>query len=448
MLCVVVASGAFIYPYITEKFKSDPAVELLASAETALSEKQWEKAVKLAEKTLQLQPENLTARDAVQKMFDLYIKSGKAHFSDGRIGTAELYFEKCGRLADAFAFLERDRSDDLKGRIAARKKNIARKQESERQAKAELTRQIDKQAKQNKIARLLNQAEACVKDKSLTTPPANNAKELYQKVLALEPNNPVALAGFRRIADEYYDIAVKDAKRFKIAEALDWISMGLAVFEQHENLLNLKSELKKAATALEKGEKPLNQDSLEAAERYARNALKSDYYKNRAKALISRIEQRNKLKIEAERKRIVEIKRKREEEAKKKLEIETKPFSTALNEMLKVVAKDGRYIAYEDGTVYDKKYKLWWAATDNGADIKWDKAKIYCEQKFKNGGWRMPTTNELRTLYDANAGWSETACGWDVKLATSLIKLTCNWVWAAKKTKTVPARYSECPHHA
>ena len=66
-------------------------------------------------------------------------------------------------------------------------------------------------------------------------------------------------------------------------------------------------------------------------------------------------------------------------------------------------ARDGRYIAYDNGTVLDTKTGLMWASKDNGRDINWANAKSYCEN-YRGGGysdWRMPLLNELEGLYDA-----------------------------------------------
>lgn len=64
------------------------------------------------------------------------------------------------------------------------------------------------------------------------------------------------------------------------------------------------------------------------------------------------------------------------------------------------IRRDGRFIAYDNGTVLDTKTNLMWAAKDNGSDIEWAKAKSYCEN-FRGGGytdWRMPKQNELAVL--------------------------------------------------
>jgi len=95
------------------------------------------------------------------------------------------------------------------------------------------------------------------------------------------------------------------------------------------------------------------------------------------------------------------------------------------------IARDGRFIAYGDGTVLDTKTNLMWAAKDNEIDISWSKAERYCLD-YRGGGyadWRMPTVNELAGLFD-KAKKYKTDCGYDVHL-TKLIRLTCAWAWAS-----------------
>jgi len=102
----------------------------------------------------------------------------------------------------------------------------------------------------------------------------------------------------------------------------------------------------------------------------------------------------------------------------------------------KTIGKDGRFIAYNDGTVLDRKSDLMWAAQDNGADITWRDAMSYCEN-YRGGGytdWRMPTQDELAGLYDKNEGY-KSVCGDETHL-TALIRLTCHWTWASDTSES------------
>jgi len=70
----------------------------------------------------------------------------------------------------------------------------------------------------------------------------------------------------------------------------------------------------------------------------------------------------------------------------------------------KIVAKDDHYVSYENGIVYDEKTNTEWIA---GADkfVTWDEAKEWVDSlSVEGGGWRMPTKNELKSLYKKGAG--------------------------------------------
>ena len=96
-----------------------------------------------------------------------------------------------------------------------------------------------------------------------------------------------------------------------------------------------------------------------------------------------------------------------------------------------ILKKDGRFIAYRNGTVLDTKTNLMWAARDNGRDLDWAEARSYCEN-YRGGGytdWRLPKHGELASLYDASKTYSSD-CGTEVHL-TEFIHLTCRMYWSA-----------------
>lgn len=97
-------------------------------------------------------------------------------------------------------------------------------------------------------------------------------------------------------------------------------------------------------------------------------------------------------------------------------------------------ARDGRFIAYDDGTVLDTRTNLMWTAKDNGSDINWANANSYCEN-YRGGGytdWRLPTQHELMGLFDANKS-QKAECGIPtIHIAADLIHLTCWWVWGSE----------------
>ncbi|MGV8056519.1 MAG: caspase family protein [Smithellaceae bacterium] len=138
-------------------------------------------------------------------------------------------------------------------------------------------------------------------------------------------------------------------------------------------------------------------------------------------------------KILLERKKALEEKRQKIEEEKaalevKKLAMVTRPSVTTAKE----IKRDGRFIAYDNGTVLDTNTNLMWAARDNGYNANWYDAERYY-LNYRGGGytdWRMPTQDELVGLYDTNKSYN-TPCGYNAHL-TELIVLTCTGVWAVE----------------
>ncbi len=95
------------------------------------------------------------------------------------------------------------------------------------------------------------------------------------------------------------------------------------------------------------------------------------------------------------------------------------------NASANVIAFDGRFIAYDNGTVKDRKTGLMWAAEDGGKAIDEADLKMYFEN-YRAGGyddWRMPTIDELEEIYDEG---TENKQGYHL---TKLIDLSGEWVW-------------------
>jgi hypothetical protein len=87
------------------------------------------------------------------------------------------------------------------------------------------------------------------------------------------------------------------------------------------------------------------------------------------------------------------------------------------------VDRDGRFIAYSNGTVLDSKTGLEWIV---GPDKKttWSEAKSWVENfTVAGGGWRMPTREEIKTLFIEGAGTQN---------MTPLLKTNGWWVWSGE----------------
>lgn len=123
------------------------------------------------------------------------------------------------------------------------------------------------------------------------------------------------------------------------------------------------------------------------------------------------------LKTEFERKKI-DAERKRIKEEKQKYAYISPDVSKP-----KVIERDGLYIKYDNGIVYDENTGLeWYAGPDR--DTNWSEAKNWVENlNVAGGGWRMPTREELKTLYKKGAG---------DRNMTSLLKTTGWGVWSGE----------------
>ena len=73
---------------------------------------------------------------------------------------------------------------------------------------------------------------------------------------------------------------------------------------------------------------------------------------------------------------------------------------------LNEIGRDGSFIAYDDGTVLDKKSNLmWWSKSMKLPGISGWSGAQFKSKNFRGGGysdWRLPTIDELKTIYNKN----------------------------------------------
>ena len=113
-----------------------------------------------------------------------------------------------------------------------------------------------------------------------------------------------------------------------------------------------------------------------------------------------------------------------------------------------VVAQD-RFTDNGDGTVTDHKLGLMWSKTDNSGNISWKQATRWVQYTFpdtlqkKYDNWRLPTLEELKSLYNADPGYEgyEADCGQQVKIIP-LIRLSCGWAWSSDVETITAAVFS------
>ncbi|MFC1853052.1 DUF1566 domain-containing protein [candidate division CSSED10-310 bacterium] len=108
------------------------------------------------------------------------------------------------------------------------------------------------------------------------------------------------------------------------------------------------------------------------------------------------------------------------------------PDLTFEKQFARKVDSNERFQLNDNGTVWDNKTELMWAAKDNGADIDWESARSYC-QNLTTGDyndWRLPTQEELASLYLKEYSYSIPQLVRDVHIIPT-IKLSTPWVWSA-----------------
>jgi polyisoprenoid-binding protein YceI len=79
-------------------------------------------------------------------------------------------------------------------------------------------------------------------------------------------------------------------------------------------------------------------------------------------------------------------------------------------------------------TLLDVRSKLEWTRSDNGHDIDWHRAGRFCNDL--SGKWRLPTAEELLSLYDSMATVG-VSCGSARCRVTGPFELTGGWFWSA-----------------
>ncbi len=96
------------------------------------------------------------------------------------------------------------------------------------------------------------------------------------------------------------------------------------------------------------------------------------------------------------------------------------------------IERDGQYVKYSNGVVYDKNTGLeWYAGPDK--DTTWYEAKSWVENlTVAGGGWRMPGKSELKALYKKGKG---------ERNMTPLLETTGWFVWASETKGSSSAWY-------
>jgi len=148
-------------------------------------------------------------------------------------------------------------------------------------------------------------------------------------------------------------------------------------------------------------------------------------------------------RLETEREELEKLKTEIEEQQKKSIKVVSiKPVGKSDG----IVDRDGPFVKYENGIIYDNRNGFMWAPTDNGKDINWSDAKLYC-RNYKEGGytdWRMPTAAELATLYEKKIINNNSSTeDWNISYNINrLFHLTCCCPWASNNRGSEAAMFN------
>ncbi|MBW2709205.1 MAG: DUF1566 domain-containing protein [Deltaproteobacteria bacterium] len=97
----------------------------------------------------------------------------------------------------------------------------------------------------------------------------------------------------------------------------------------------------------------------------------------------------------------------------------------------RVLKRKGAYIIYANGIVKDTRTGLeWFVGPDK--NMTWDEADSWVKRlNLSGGGWRMPTLDELGSLYKKGAG---------PRNMTPFLKTSGWWVWSGETVGSSEAR--------
>lgn len=126
------------------------------------------------------------------------------------------------------------------------------------------------------VKRLLERADLAYSSGRYTSPAENNALDMYEAALLLDPGNPEAQAGLDAVLIAHIDQArsALSAGRIKVAE--DMVQRGRAVFKRSPLLQQLESELQQAQVAAARKREAVAEVQADEGERFRLNTSELD----------------------------------------------------------------------------------------------------------------------------------------------------------------------------
>ncbi|MBK8181443.1 MAG: hypothetical protein IPK63_00440 [Candidatus Competibacteraceae bacterium] len=116
---------------------------------------------------------------------------------------------------------------------------------------------------------MLADAQQQIATRRFTSPASGNALRSYQRILELEPTNPVAIEGIQRIAAYYHDLAKQSLQQGLTEEGLAYINRGLRAAPNSPALLNLRKEARLTKQRTDQQQQQQQQQQLQLQQQQA-----------------------------------------------------------------------------------------------------------------------------------------------------------------------------------
>lgn len=234
----------------------------LRKARQALAEERFlhpreNNALEYFKAVLEIDSSNQGAIDGIDRLLKHYVKQTNEAVAQDSIVKANEHLAQLGdvlstirRWPYAFEFLPAAEQETrrLKKRIdqnvEKRKSEVVRRRE-----------QLEVKRQQLDIAQLLNQAQIDFEADRLSFPPKQNAYDRFQKVLDLDPKNPQAIDGLKRIVDRYIVLVQAMASQRNYEKAEEYLENAKRVLPDSAKLRTVYDALLHEKTAFERSKK-------------------------------------------------------------------------------------------------------------------------------------------------------------------------------------------------
>jgi tetratricopeptide (TPR) repeat protein len=217
---------------------------LLAEANTAIEQRQLtrpegQSALDKYNEILALAPDNTEAQTGIRKIATTYVVMAREATDRKDFSKAKEYLEQARTMAPDAAGLESaDKSLQAAQDEAAQQRRAAEKVAAE---KAREANQTDAMVARFRITGLLKSAEYHLANNQLTTPPGNNAWDVYSEVLKLDPANAAANAGRKQVEQRLLELLNAAVDSSNGAQARELMTQALRIMPGNPRINQLRS---------------------------------------------------------------------------------------------------------------------------------------------------------------------------------------------------------------